>query len=235
MQRIRLGPVVLLTLFLSSGAAGTAGADEGMWTFDDFPKAKVKAAYGFEPTDAWLTHVMRASARIAGGCSASFVSGTGLVLTNHHCARSCIQQLSTPERDFIATGFLARARTDELRCPEMEINQLVEISDVTGTVKDALRGKAGEPYHEARKGVQARLEKACQTTDTLRCDLVDLYRGGQFKLYKYRRYQDTRLVFAPEMIVAFFGGDPDNVTIFGESGGAAKISAGMRMFFMGVP
>ena len=128
-----------------------ARADEGMWTFDNFPKAKVKAAYDFLPDDAWLSRVMHASVRLAGGCSGSFVSGEGLVATNHHCARTCIQALSTKERDLAAQGFVAKAQTDERRCPDMEVHQLQEITDVTDSIVKATQGLDGERYHDALK------------------------------------------------------------------------------------
>jgi hypothetical protein len=122
-----------------------------MWTFDNFPKAKVKAAYDFLPDDAWLSRVMHASVRLAGGCSGSFVSGEGLVATNHHCARTCIQALSTKERDLAAQGFVAKAQTDERRCPDMEVHQLQEITDVTDSIVKATQGLDGERYHDALK------------------------------------------------------------------------------------
>ncbi|MDX2024570.1 MAG: S46 family peptidase [Deltaproteobacteria bacterium] len=197
---------------LSLSVATLARADEGMWTFDNFPKAKVKAAYGFEPDDAWLAHVMHASVRLAGGCSGSFVSATGLVATNHHCARTCIQALSTKEQDLAAMGFSAKAQADERRCPDMEVHQLQEIRDVTAAVVKATQGLQGERYHDALKAAQAELERACQTDQQTRCEVVGLYHGGQYRLHRYKRFEDVRLVFAPEDAVAFFGGDPYNFT-----------------------
>jgi hypothetical protein len=140
--------------------------------------------------------------RLAEGCSASFVSPAGLILTNYHCAASCVQQLSNASRDYSATGFSAAAQADEIRCPRQEVNVLVEILDVTAR----MRGK----NLEARNAETARVEKECATSDSLRCEVVTLYGGGVYDLYKYRRYQDVRLVFAPEFGTAFFGGDPDN-------------------------
>lgn len=187
-----------------------AAADEGMWTYNNFPKDAVKSAYGFQVTDAWLQKARLASARLAQGCSASFVSASGLVMTNHHCAHSCIEQLSTKEKDFVKSGFYARAQADEVKCPEIEVNQLVEITDVTARMQKATEGKSGRDFFVAQRAEQAAVEKACQTDDSLRCEVVSLYRGGVYDLYKYRRYQDVRLVFAPEFAIAFFGGDPDN-------------------------
>jgi hypothetical protein len=192
-------------------APALARADEGMWTFNNFPAAKVGQAYGFAPDQAWLDHVRMSSIRLARGCSASLVSKNGLVMTNHHCAHSCIEQLSTAARDYVQTGFYAKEAKDEVKCPDMEANQLVQITDVTERVKTAIAGKDGKAFSDALKAVEADIAKECTGgSDTLRCDVVDLYHGGLYNLYKYRRYQDLRLVFAPEFAIAFFGGDPDN-------------------------
>ena len=191
--------------------AGAVVADEGMWTFDQFPSAKVGAAYGFTPGTDWLQKLQVASVRIAGGCSASVVSPAGLVMTNHHCARECIQSLSgLRKKDFNHSGFIAEKRDDEPRCPGMEINQLTGITDVTQSVQIATAGVSAERFNEVQKTAVAGIEKSCATGDDVRCDVVTLFRGGQYKLYKYRRMQDIRLVFAPEDQIAFFGGDPDN-------------------------
>lgn len=201
--------IVALALAL---AAGPALADEGMWTYDNFPSAKVQEAYGFAPTRAWLDEARLASARLANGCSASFVSPEGLVLTNHHCVHACVEHLSTAERDLVERGYLARSRAEELRCPAMEVNQLAKITDVTDRIARATKGKEGKAYAEALQAEIARLEKGCAKSDRVRCDVVTLYGGGQYHLYEYRRFQDVRLVFAPELASAFFGGDPDNFT-----------------------
>jgi hypothetical protein len=192
-------------------APALARADAGMWTFNDFPSDRVKQAYGFAPDQKWLDHVRLSSIRLARGCSASLVSAKGLVMTNHHCAHSCIEQLSTHERDYVETGFYAKELKDEVKCPDMEANQLVQISDVTARVKKATEGKDGAAFADALKAVEADIAKECSAgSDTTRCDVVELYHGGVYNLYKYRRYQDLRLVFAPEFAIAFFGGDPDN-------------------------
>lgn len=186
-------------------------ADEGMWTFNQFPAAKVGAAYGFTPDADWLQRLQLASVRIAGGCSASVVSPTGLVMTNHHCARECIQNLSgLRKKDFNKDGFIARKPSDEPHCPGMEMNQLTAISDVTQVVQDATKDAAPERFDSVQKAAIAQIEKACATGNEWRCEVVTLFRGGQYNLYKYRRLQDIRLVFAPEDAIAFFGGDPDN-------------------------
>lgn len=186
-------------------------ADEGMWTLNSFPIKDVKQKYNFEVTAQWLDHVRLSSARIGGGCSASFVSSSGLVMTNHHCAHSCIEQLSTPKRDYVASGFYAKNLTDEVKCPEIEINKLVEIKDVTTQVQAATKNSKEKDFHQDLKAIISQIEKDCtQGSDIVRCDVVTLYHGGKYNLYRYQRYQDVRLVFAPEFSIAFFGGDPDN-------------------------
>lgn len=190
-----------------------ASADEGMWTFDHFPSATVKQQYGFAPDKAWLDHVRRASVRIAGGCSAGLVSPEGLVMTNHHCVHSCIEQLSSAKRDYVKSGFFAKSHDEEMRCPAMEIDQLVDIKDVTAEVQGATKGVPDVRFFEAQKAKMSELEKTCAgDADDIRCEVVSLYHGGRFDLYRYRRYQDVRLVFAPEFQIAFFGGDLDNFT-----------------------
>ncbi|OJH41819.1 S46 family peptidase [Cystobacter ferrugineus] len=225
-------------LLLSACLLGAAPAlaDEGMWTYNNFPSATVKAKYGFEPTQEWLDTVRLSSARFGYGCSASFVSADGLVMTNHHCARGCIQQLSTAKRDLIANGFYAKTPAEELQCPALEINQLQEITDVTEQLNTATRGLTGKAYADSLKAEMAKLEKACTTSEQVRCDVVTLYQGGRYNLYKYQRFQDARLVFAPEHAIAFFGGDPDNfefprydldvafVRVYGKDGKPARPS-----------
>jgi hypothetical protein len=200
----------IAALLALCAAATSARADEGMWTYNGFPKAQVEKKYGVKVTDAWLDHARLSSARLAQGCSASFVSPSGLVLTNHHCVETCLQQLSSADKDFIAQGFLAKTAADELKCPVMEVNQLVEITDVTARMKKATAGLVGVKFNDAQKAETARIEAECQSSPALRCNVVTLYHGGRYDLYRYRRYQDVRMVFAPEFAIAFFGGDPDN-------------------------
>ncbi|WP_333586853.1 S46 family peptidase [Phenylobacterium sp.] len=198
--------VVLLAV---SGAP--AQADEGMWTFDNFPAAKVKSAYGVDIDQAWLDRVRGASIRLTNGCSASVVSPEGLVLTNHHCVVDCVQALSSGEKDYVQDGFLTDSREEELKCPGQQAEILAEIVDVTQTVQAAGAGLTGQAFNRARDASVAQIEQeACANDAGYRCQVVSLYRGGQYKLYKYRRYDDVRLVFAPEFATAFFGGDPDN-------------------------
>src|SRR5512141_2275892 len=184
--------------------------DEGFWLPNDFPSERLRRLHGFAPTAAWLDHVRLSAVRLAGGCSGSFVSAQGLVMTNHHCVSRCIEKLSTAQRDYAALGFYAKSAGDELKCPEIEVDQLVEISDVSERMGRATLGLDGTRYQRALEAEQARIEKACATGSELRCDVVSLYHGGRYHLYRYRRYQDVRLVFAPETAIAFFGGDPDN-------------------------
>ena len=201
--------IVFCFLFLASAGGHAA---EGMWTLDNLPLAKMKAAYGFAPDAAWVERVMRASVRLAGGCSGSFVSLDGLVMTNHHCIDSCLEQLSSASRDLVHDGFLATRRENEARCPGVELNRLEQTTDVTEQVKAATRGLEGEAFSVAQNAVRARLTAACVGDDktTVRCDLVKLYDGGLYHLYRYHRFSDARLVWAPEDAIANFGGDPDN-------------------------
>ena len=207
MTRLRFG----WWCWLAWALAGAASADEGMWTFNNFPSRAVLQAHGFEPTPAWLDHLRLASVRIAGGCSASVVSASGLVMSNHHCARDCIENLSgLARKDFNRDGFYAKTLGDEARCPGMEINQLVEISNVTAQVQASTEGVDAGRFAERQKAALAEIEKQCATSDEVRCEVISLYRGGRYDLYRYRRLQDIRLVFAPEDRIGFFGGDPDN-------------------------
>ena len=209
-MRIHLAATILAAV-LALGLCLPAAAEEGMWTFDNFPAAKVKAAYGFAPDKTWLDRVQKTSARLEGGCSGSVVSKDGLVLTNHHCVSGCLEALSSAGNDVSEKGFLALARKDERICPAFEVSILQSISDVTNRVKLAT---AEMPPQEAASGRRAEIaaieQEGCRDDPTKRCQVVTLYRGGQYKLYRYDRYDDVRLVFAPEQQAAYFGGDPDN-------------------------
>jgi hypothetical protein len=205
-------PLFAAVLAAAAAFGPAAMAEEGMWTFDNFPTAAVRAKYGVTIDQPWLDRVQGAAVRLSTGCSASVVSGQGLVLSNHHCVSDCVQSLSTARVDYIKTGFQAAARRDERACPGMQAEILMSIGDVTERVSNAFVGKTGGDYVRARDAEVAAVEKeACAGKEaTQRCQVVTLYQGGQYKLYTYRKYADVRLVFAPEFQMAFFGGDPDN-------------------------
>ena len=186
-------------------------AEEGMWTFDNLPLEKLKAGYQFTADQKWTGHVMRAAVNL-GGCSASFISPEGLVLTNHHCVSGCLQQVSSATKNYLKDGFLARKREEEMKCPTTEASRLEEISDVTKEVNAATKGLTGEAYKNALNAVNAKIAAACvgENSATVRCNVVALYQGGQYHLYRYARFSDVRLVWAPENAAGDFGGDPDN-------------------------
>ena len=203
---------LLLTAVGVVAFSGAARADEGMWTFDNFPSEAVKAKYGVTIDKAWLDNVRQNAVRLSTGCSASIVSGNGLVLTNNHCVRDCEQSLSTGDTDYVKDGFMPATREDEKLCPGMQAEILVSISDVTDRVTSAAAGKTGQAFVKARDAAIAAVEKeGCAGREKLyRCQVVTLYQGGQYKLYTFRKYSDVRIAFAPEEQMAFFGGDPDN-------------------------
>ena len=209
--RMRLPRLAASAALFALALPTVAQADEGMWTFDAFPAAKMRAAYGWAPDEAWLDKVRASAVRLTGGCSASFVSPEGLILTNHHCVVSCLQDLSTAQNDIVANGFTAAARPAERRCPGQQAEVVTAISDVTADVQRAIGSATGEAAVKARDARIAAIEQAgCTDTATTRCQVVRLYGGGQYKLYKYRKYSDVRIAWAPEFAAAFFGGDPDN-------------------------
>lgn len=199
-----------LIFVLLVGFAGAAQADEGMWTFDNFPAATMRAAYGWAPDQAWITHVRLSSLTIPGECSASFVSSDGLVMTNHHCARDCILAQSDKTNDYIADGFYAAALQEERPCPGVEVDGLTSITDVTARVDGQTKGKTGKAFEDAERAAIAAVQGECGDPDLITCQVVTLYHGGIYDLYKYRRYTDVRLVLSVEDDAANFGGDPDN-------------------------
>ena len=219
---VRLAAVLAVALgFASARPAAAQQADQEypgletgkMWTFDVPPLEYWARRYNFRPTQEWLDHVRLAALRQP-GCTASFVSPDGLVMTNHHCARSCIEGATRPGEDLLTNGFYARARADERPCRGLYVDQLLSISDVTDSVTAAL--PAGTPANRAadlRAAAIRGLEQRCSAgAPDLNCQVVTMYRGGQYKLYRFRRISDVRLVFAPEDSITFFGGDPDNFT-----------------------
>ena len=196
-----------------SVAMPLAKADEGMWLFNAFPIDRVQKQYGFLPTQAWLNHLQLSSVRFNNGGSGSFVSPDGLAFTNHHVGADCIDKLATSGHDYMKTGFYAKSQTDEAKCPDLELNVLVAIEDVSDRVK---KGGAASlstaDAAQAQRSAMSAIEKDCASSSGLRCDVVTLYSGEVYNLYKYKKYTDVRLVFAPEFAAAFFGGDPDNFT-----------------------
>ncbi|HWR35006.1 MAG TPA: S46 family peptidase [Clostridia bacterium] len=201
---------LLLTALLCLLATG-AIADEGMWLFNRAPKDKIKARYGFEPTQQWLDHLQLGSVRFNNGGSGSFVSANGLAFTNHHVGADCLQGVATKEKDYMKQGFYARTGAEELKCPDLELNVLEGIEDVTDQVQGAAKkGMTPAEAGQAQRALMSQLEADCSKKTGQRCDVVTLYAGGMYHLYKYKKYTDVRVVFAPEFPIAFFGGDPDN-------------------------
>ena len=184
-------------------------ADEGMWLFNQPPREILRDRYQFEPTDAWLEHLQKSSVRI--GASGSFVSEDGLLISNHHVGGGSLQKLSTKEKNYLRDGFYARTPAEELKCLDLEINVLQSIEDVSTRVNAAIPAEAdAATAFAARRKVIADIEKESLDKTGLRSDVVTLWQGGTYQLYRYKRYTDVRIVFAPEQQIAFFGGDPDN-------------------------
>lgn len=200
-----------LILSLSVALYGAAKADEGMWLYNEPPVKLLKARYGFDLKPEWLRHLQLSSVRFNNGGSGSFVSADGLVLTNHHVGADALQSLSTVDFDLIKKGFLAHSRAEELPTKDLELNVLYSIEDVTARVKGAVKPQmTGVEAESARRAVMAEIEKESLDATGLRSDVVTLFRGGAYHLYRYKKYTDIRLVFAPEIGIAFFGGDTDN-------------------------
>jgi hypothetical protein len=197
--------------FLLSLAPSDVSADEGMWLFTTPPRKWLKEHYGFEPSQAWLTNLQQSAVRFNSGGSGAFISSEGLVITNHHVGADALQKLSTPELDLVAKGFHAKNRDEEIKCVDLELNVLISTEDVTSRVDAAVKPNMSQADAEkARRGVMNTIEQESLEATKLRSDVVTLYNGGQYHLYRYKKYTDVRLVFAPEQEIAFFGGDPDN-------------------------
>ncbi len=204
---------VLATLMAAPLLCPAVRADEGMWTFDNPPVKQLQEKYNFTPTQSWLDHLRLSSVRLNDGGSGSFVSSHGLLLTNHHVARGQLQKNSTAERDYIRDGFYAATPEQEMKSPDLEVNVLISLENVTGQVNAAVKGaKNSEEEFAKRKAVIADIERTASEKTGLRSDVVTLYQGGEYWLYSYKKYTDVRLVFAPEEQIAFYGGDPDNFT-----------------------
>jgi len=211
MRLRRFFSALLLGLFALQTLHITALADEGMWTFNNVPRAEIKKKYGFVFTDEWLNKVRLASVRFNNGGSGSFVSPNGLVLTNYHIVEDIVGEVSTPQKDLAKEGFVARTRAEEIKAPSLELNVLMSIEDITSRVNGAVKAGATDvEAFAARRAEIAAIEGESSKATGLRSDVVMLYQGGQYNLYRYKKYTDVRLVFVPEFQAAFFGGDPDN-------------------------
>ena len=202
---------LVVALFSLQTLQFSARADEGMWPFNNLPRAEIKKKYGFDITDAWLRKVQLASVRFNSGGSGSFVSADGLVMTNHHIASDVLQKISTPQKDYIKEGFYAATRDQEAKAPDLELNQLVGIEDVTARVMSAVKPDMTTAQANAARNAEINnISAEAGKKNGLRNDVIALYQGGQYNLYTYKKYTDVRLVFAPEFEIAFLGGDPDN-------------------------
>ncbi|MEA2630937.1 MAG: hypothetical protein QOE66_1156, partial [Chloroflexota bacterium] len=211
MTRRRANAALAIFAVIALGGTGIVCADEGMWVFNNLPLKRLQEKYGFAPSPGWIEHLRSSAVRFNSGGSGSFVSADGLVMTNHHVGADMLQKISTAEKDYYKDGFLARSYDEEVKAPDLELNVLVGIEDVTDRVNAAVEpGLDDATAAVARRGAMATIEKESQDRTGLRSDVVTLYQGGQYHLYTSKKYTDVRLVFAPEFDIAFFGGDPDN-------------------------
>src|SRR5256885_10380015 len=208
----RFGPRFCCSLFVFAVGLNTSAlADEGMWLFNAPPLKQLKEKYQFEPTSQWLEHLQKASVRFNSGGSGSFVSANGLVITNHHVGADTLQKIGDAQHNYLRDGFYAKTQAEEIKSTDLELNVLISIEDVTARVTGAVKaGMTSDQASNARNAAIAGIEKESKDKTGLRSDVVTLYQGGAYHLYRYKRYDDVRLVFAPEQQMAFFGGDPDN-------------------------
>src|SRR5437016_6889489 len=208
----RCGPRFCYSLFVFAVGLNTSAlADEGMWPFNAPPLKQLKEKYQFEPTSQWLEHLQKASVRFNSGGSGSFVSLNGLVITNHHVGADTLQKMGDAQHNYLRDGFYAKTQADEIKSTDLELNVLMSVEDVTARVTGAVKpGMTSDQASSARNAVVAAIEKESKEKTGLRSDVVTLYQGGAYHLYRYKRYDDVRLAFAPEQQMAFFGGDPDN-------------------------
>src|SRR5437016_6357420 len=203
--------LTIFAIMCAFESAASGFADEGMWLFNAPPLKQLKEKYQFEPTQQWLEHLQKASVRFNSGGSGSFVSANGLVITNHHVGADTLQKMSDAQHNYLKDGFYARTQAEEIKSTDLELNVLMSIEDVTTRVNGAVKpGMTNDQASSARSSVIAAIEKESKDKTGLRSDVVMLYQGGAYHLYRYKRYDDVRLVFAPEQQIAFYGGDPDN-------------------------
>jgi len=208
---MKIGICVALVLSAVAAVLTQVHADEGMWLFNNPPRKLLKDKYNFDPNDKWLEHVQKSSVRFNSGGSGSFVSADGLVMTNHHVGADSLQKFGDKDHNYLRDGFYAKTRGEEKKCIDLELNVLMNIEDVTERVNAAVKPDMdAKQAADARRGIMAEIEKESLDKTKLRSDVVTLYNGGQYHLYRFKKYTDVRLVFAPEQQIAFFGGDPDN-------------------------
>src|SRR6267143_3682918 len=201
----------LFAFVMISACISSVLADEGMWLFNNPPLKQFKEKYQFEPTPQWLEHLRESSVRFNSGGKGYFVSATGLVITNHHVGLDTLQKVSSEKINYVHDGFYAKTQKDEIKATDLELNVLMSIQDVTDRVKSAVRPEmSADDAGKARRAAIAAIEKESKDSTGLRSDVVTLYQGGVYNLYRYKRYDDVRVVFAPEQQIAFYGGDPDN-------------------------
>ena len=212
--KIRLFVSLTSAALLTAALLAPAGvADEGMWTFDNPPLKQLQEKYNFIPNQQWLDHLRLSSVRLNDGGSGSFVSPHGLLLTNHHVALGQLQKNSTAEHDYVRDGFYAATPDQEMKSPDLEVNVLVSMENVSDKVNASIKdAKTAEEEYTKRKAAIAGMERESTEKTGLRSDVVTLYAGGEYWLYRYKKYTDVRLVFAVEEQIAFYGGDPDNFT-----------------------
>src|SRR5438477_864990 len=205
LSAVLFGPILL------AGLSDRAFGDEGMWLYTAPPIKHLKDKYRFEPSKQWLEHLQKSSVRFNSGGSGSFVSATGLCITNHHVGADALQKASSEQHNYLKEGFYAKMNAEEIKCADLELNVLISIEDVTAQVNAAVKtGMPPDTAGKARENAIAQIEKESKDKTGLRSDIVTLYQGGLYHLYCYKRYDDVRIVFAPEQQMAFYGGDPDN-------------------------
>src|SRR5437870_3361618 len=203
--------LTIFAIMCAFESAASGFADEGMWLFNAPPLKQLKEKYQFEPTQQWLEHLQKASVRFNSGGSGSFVSATGLCITNHHVGADALQKASSEQHNYLKDGFYAKTNAAEIKCADLELNVLISTEDVTARVNGGVKsGMDADQASAARGNAVAEIGNESKKKTGLRSDVITLYQGGAYHLYRYKRYDDVRIVFAPEQQMAFYGGDPDN-------------------------